>query len=234
MFLKKIILLLCVLGRIEKSISTEGETISDTVDEASTSGTSTVRSNTAVSKKASTYGPHVVNINPNLKKLTNKEWKAIFDKYDIEKKGSISATILQKLLYNEFKVFITIRHAQCYTNEINDHKSSEIGWKVVKKMKPIITVLSQRESLEEYTNLIKSENTSCENFVVTIRSKFEKVFENENEVLEVLKVVGHDEKLPINSADYHEILKMLTASLRTSRGRQSTGERDTSNIEPDP
>ncbi|XP_050427368.1 uncharacterized protein LOC126837494 [Adelges cooleyi] len=84
-------------------------------------------------------------------------------------------------------------------------------------MKPIITVLSQRESLEEYTNLIKSENTSCENFVVTIRSKFEEVFENENEVLEVLKVVGHDEKLPINSADYHEILKMLTASLRMAR-----------------
>ncbi|XP_050431277.1 uncharacterized protein LOC126839886 isoform X2 [Adelges cooleyi] len=71
-----------------------------------------------------------------------------------------------------------------------------------------------RESLEEYKNLITNENTSCENFVVTMTSKFKHVFWYENEVLEVLKIVGHDEKLPIPSTTYHEILKMLPASLR--------------------
>ncbi|XP_050434221.1 uncharacterized protein LOC126841669 [Adelges cooleyi] len=159
-------------------------------------------------------GTSWVNINPNLNSLTTEEWKEMFYKYDTDNSGSISATELQKLLYKEFKVFITVRHAEIYSYLINFKKNHTIGLEQVKKMKPIIFVLSQRKSEDDNENLIENNNVLSEDFVNIIGEKFQVLFVDKKEVLEVLKIVGHDEKLPIESTEYHEILKMLPASKR--------------------
>ncbi|XP_050444074.1 uncharacterized protein LOC126847736 [Adelges cooleyi] len=79
-------------------------------------------------------------------------------------------------------------------------------------MEPIIYILSQRK-IEENESFIKNNKILTEDFVNIIEKKFP-VMWNKNEVLEVLKVVGHDEKLPIELTVYHELLRMLPASER--------------------
>ncbi|XP_050435003.1 uncharacterized protein LOC126842160 [Adelges cooleyi] len=162
-------------------------------------------------------GPSWTNINPNLNNLSTKKWKKIFNQYDSLNVGLISATELQKLLYGEFQVFLTIRQANEYTYLINLLKNHEIGLKQVKKMEPIIHILSQRNTEEEKENFIENYNLSKEVFVDKIASYFTELFLDKKEVLEVLKVVGHDAKLPIESKKYQKIIKMLTASQRMAR-----------------
>ncbi|XP_050435213.1 uncharacterized protein LOC126842328 [Adelges cooleyi] len=218
--------------------------------------------------------PLMSNINPNLNNLSTNDWKKIFDQYDSDNVGSISATELQKLLYEKFKVFITIRQAEEYTYLINlqeNHKielehgkktepilnvklnqeigmehggkiepiinekinheiglehvekkgpilngkiNYEIGFDYVEKMEPIICILSQRKIEEKNESFIKNNQILTDDFVNIMSEKFPAVFLDKKEVLEVLKVVGHDEKLPIALTEYHEIVKMLPASQR--------------------
>ncbi|XP_050435212.1 uncharacterized protein LOC126842327 [Adelges cooleyi] len=162
-------------------------------------------------------GPYWKISNPFLYTSTTK-WKQIFNQYDSLKVGSISATELQKLLYEEFQVFLTIRQANEYTYLINLKKNYEIGLKQVKKMRPIIIILSLREDRKEDENSIENYNLSREVFVEKIASYFTELFLYKREVLEVLKVVVHNRyTLPIESKEYLKIINMLTASLRMTR-----------------
>ncbi|XP_050441075.1 uncharacterized protein LOC126846035 [Adelges cooleyi] len=97
--------------------------------------------------------PLMSNINPNLNNLSTNDWKKIFDQYDSDNVGSISATELQKLLYEKFKVFITIRQAEEYTYLINLQENHKIELEHGKKMEPILNVkLNQEIGLEHGEN----------------------------------------------------------------------------------
>ncbi|XP_050429256.1 uncharacterized protein LOC126838675 isoform X2 [Adelges cooleyi] len=171
-------------------------------------------------------GASMVYINPNLDQLTDKEWKTIFNEYDSDRDGFISSTELQKLVFDKFKGFVTVHQAELYIYLINNknnpmcyEKFKQQNPKLLSKsklkdMKPIIFVLSQRHSEEEIDKLLPNYQIFREAFVDIIWNSFNKLFQHKEEILEVLKTIGHNESLPIESTEYRKILKMLAATAR--------------------
>ncbi|XP_050428993.1 uncharacterized protein LOC126838535 [Adelges cooleyi] len=210
MFSKNIIILLCVVCFMVK-ISTAGK--GNIADEASISGTSTV--------------------DINLDELTTNQWQKIFEKYDTNNIGSISSKELQKLIFEVFHGFLTVRHAELYVELINLKQSREIGLKQLEKMKPIIGFLSQTDSTPKakeddtissdndvntktnpYKRLNPNQNEAIlkKEFVESITSNYKIVFSSEEETLEILDLIGPIETWPIEWPKFEEILKMLSAS----------------------
>ncbi|XP_050421164.1 uncharacterized protein LOC126833711 isoform X2 [Adelges cooleyi] len=197
MFSTNIILVLCVVGIIEKSNTAGNENISDTVDAASTSGTS-----------------GVVNTKPNVDNLTYEQWQEIFKRYDNDNDGFISTSEFQILVFNEFQGFLTIRQAETYFYLIKLEESNELELEQLIQMKPIIFVLSKGKSeldIEYFGK--KNSQLSTQEVVYTIAILFKNVFSDEKEVLEVLKLFGQNEISTIEWTKYCEILKMLGATL---------------------
>lgn len=50
---------------------------------------------------------------------TNLQWEQMFNNYDNGEKGFLSPEELQKLIYEEFRGFITIRNLKTYLHLIN-------------------------------------------------------------------------------------------------------------------
>ncbi|XP_050425529.1 uncharacterized protein LOC126836334 [Adelges cooleyi] len=142
------------------------------------------------------------------------EWREIFKRNDSNSDGLIDAVELQKIIFQDFKGFITVRLADIYISFINLNGSNKIGFEQFKRMAPLFEILSQRGNSEDNDKVNGSETISVENFQVKLLQKFGDVFKKKIEVLELFKLIGLNEKDSIGSEKSKEIVDILRATLK--------------------
>ncbi|XP_050429905.1 calcium-dependent protein kinase 3-like [Adelges cooleyi] len=154
-------------------------------------------------------------VKKNLDDITDKQWDNLLNHYGTEQNGSISPKGLQKLVFDEFRGFLTARHAEIYAKLLNAKDNYKIELEQLKKMKPIIYFLTLKESLVENENVNKNETFSRESSVNIIKKNADAkiLFSDENEISEILDLIGQNENSRIEWTKLEEILKMVADSL---------------------
>ncbi|XP_050441454.1 calcium-dependent protein kinase 4-like [Adelges cooleyi] len=142
----------------------------------------------------------------------NGEWQEKFSKYDTDKNGLISATELQKLLFNESIGFVTIKQATNYIPLLDRGGKGQIRFDHLKKIEPIMAILSQRKTL----SLVDDKKTiSSTDFQKLLYENFKQtIFESLEEVEEIIDLINKDENGQIKYNKFMEIENMLKATLQ--------------------
>ncbi|XP_050429087.1 uncharacterized protein LOC126838595 [Adelges cooleyi] len=153
--------------------------------------------------------------NPKLDNMQTVQWEEMFKKYDTKGKGSISPEELQKLIYDEFKGFITIRHLETYIKILDLKKQFKINAERLEKMKQIIAVVSKKENRSEKDKNTNTNATITEaKFTQEINesAKLEHLFETPLERLEIFNLISPKVNFPIEASMFEEIMEMFEAS----------------------
>ncbi|XP_050429086.1 uncharacterized protein LOC126838594 isoform X2 [Adelges cooleyi] len=238
MFSKNIIVLVCVVCFIEKS-STAGkeEIIEDTSDiiadrpvevpgerleddseemeETSDELTQPVVESSLSMLAEDEASSSTAFPNPKLDNMqTNLQWEQMFNNYDNGEKGFLSPEELQKLIYEEFRGFITIRNLKTYLHLIN-LKKREIRVEHLIKMSPIIAVVSKKKDNSEReenfnTNAPISKTTYLEKIAKNAQLGY--LFNIEAERFEIFNLISPEVNFPIEETLFVEIEEMFEAS----------------------
>ncbi|XP_050429899.1 uncharacterized protein LOC126839025 isoform X2 [Adelges cooleyi] len=210
MFSKNIILLVCVVSFIVKSITAYGGEIpAGTVETASSgeipAGTVETVTSVIVDDGSTSTG------NINLDEITDDQWKSIFIKHDTDKSGSISSKELQKLVFDEFNGFLPVGHADIYIHLLKSNDKNELELEQLPKIKPILFFLTKTKGFLD-TKVTNKNITYSGKSIVNGLKKTEIVkalFLNENDISEILDLFGLNVTSRIEWMKCEQIVNMV-------------------------
>ncbi|XP_050442701.1 squidulin-like [Adelges cooleyi] len=148
----------------------------------------------------------------------NNGWHEKFYKYDQDKNGSICATELQILLFNESIGLVTISQASRYISLLDRDGNFEIEFGKLEKIEPIVDILSERKPLNVEDNDYSFDGKKtipAIDFLELLYKEFELIyFDSPNEAKEITDLIDRDANGQIEYNEYEEIELMLEASLK--------------------